>query len=331
MTQRTRAGLLDRPGRTPALAATVAALVAAIVAIVPADAREPAPPVAVVGNAMTGVKDAGPAESTVAGADLCKACHAAQFKAMRESSHRVLFTKDSLDPEQKGCEACHRPSSAHAADPVKIRPQLAFKNNDRAQVNKACLACHRHETLSAFRSNGHGRGNRLDCTACHSVHKPGADRLLKEGEPTTCYRCHPGARAQMNMPSHHPVREGKMKCTGCHNPHGSPSGTRGMLARESVNETCLKCHENIAGPWTFEHAPVAKNCLSCHRPHGSVVNPLLTQQQVTLCVRCHNPNHAGFAARTDTPKSLQRMLAYQSCTHCHPRIHGSDQDHGFTN
>lgn len=97
------------------------------------------------------------------------------------------------------------------------------------------------------------------CLSCHSMHKARVKQLLVASDPAACYACHPGTRAQMNMPSHHPIREGKMQCSGCHNPHGSSSGNRAMLQRETVNETCLKCHSNLAGPWTFEHVPVAKD------------------------------------------------------------------------
>ena len=67
--------------------------------------------------------------------------------------------------------------------------------------------------------------------------------------------------------SHHPVREGKMGCASCHNPH---DGNRPkMIKADSVNELCYTCHAEKRGPFLFEHAPVREDCVSCHEPHGT--------------------------------------------------------------
>ena len=36
---------------------------------------------------------------------------------------------------------------------------------------------------------------------------------------TVCYECHADVRGQFNLPSHHPVPEGRMTCIQCHPPH----------------------------------------------------------------------------------------------------------------
>ena len=41
-------------------------------------------------------------------------------------------------------------------------------------------------------------------------------------------------------PYAHPVRQGKMACTSCHNPHGDTPER--LLAQNSVNATCYDCH-----------------------------------------------------------------------------------------
>ena len=61
-----------------------------------------------------------------------------------------------------------------------------------------------------------------------------------------------------------PVREGKLQCTSCHNPHGTANDK--LLKEATVNEVCYTCHAEKRGPYLFEHAPARDNCLSCHEP-----------------------------------------------------------------
>ena len=69
-------------------------------------------------------------------------------------------------------------------------------------------------------------------------------------------------RAQLQRSSHMPFREGKVTCTSCHNPHGTP--IRKQLFRATVNENCYSCHAERRGPFLWEHPPVMENCANCH-------------------------------------------------------------------
>ncbi|MDO8586802.1 MAG: DmsE family decaheme c-type cytochrome [Armatimonadota bacterium] len=141
----------------------------------------------------------------------------------------------------------------------------------------------------------------------------------KAAEPFMCYNCHKAQQAQSRMPSHHPLVEGKMKCSDCHNPHGGPNN---MLREESVQDTCARCHAEKVGPFTFEHPPVNEDCSICHKPHGSVQNKLLTQSQPFLCLKCHAGPHSSSGA-LGAPTTFSRY--YTECTDCHGSIHGSDR------
>ena len=44
-----------------------------------------------------------------------------------------------------------------------------------------------------------------------------------------------------------PLREGKIVCSDCHNPHGTV--TEAMLRDDSINDTCYKCHAEKRGPF----------------------------------------------------------------------------------
>ena len=81
-----------------------------------------------------------------------------------------------------------------------------------------------------------------------------------------------------------PVREGKMECSSCHNPHGSIQ--RQDAEGNSVNESCVSCHAEKRGPFLWEHAVGRENCTTCHDPHGSNNERMLVAKPM-LCQRCH--------------------------------------------
>ena len=64
-------------------------------------------------------------------------------------------------------------------------------------------------------------------------------------EPYVCYKCHTDIYAQNAMPSHHPIKEGKMTCSDCHDPHGQ---TEDNLKEPTINMVCYKCHADKQGP-----------------------------------------------------------------------------------
>lgn len=124
---------------------------------------------------------------------------------------------------------------------------------------------------------------------CHNPHKVEVKRLLVEPDPNLCFRCHRERQAQAAYPSHHPLREGKMRCTSCHEPHGTPFTK--LLKAVTVNQLCFTCHAEKEGPFVYEHPPVTEACTICHDPHGTTANNLLVQNEPFLCVQCH-ANHA---------------------------------------
>jgi DmsE family decaheme c-type cytochrome len=150
-------------------------------------------------------------------------------------------------------------------------------------------------------------------------------------------------RAKMQRTSHHPVREGKMTCASCHNPH---DGSRPkMMKADSVNELCYKCHTEKRGPFLFEHAPVREDCVTCHEPHGTNQERLLVAKQPYLCQRCHYSAHGqninmdnnntlrgvpvaappvnGVNQTTRSSRAIER-----SCKQCHITIHGTNHASG---
>jgi DmsE family decaheme c-type cytochrome len=142
----------------------------------------------------------------------------------------------------------------------------------------------------------------------------------KRAEIEVCGQCHLQRQAQLMRSSHMPMKEGKITCTDCHNPHGSPNP--GQLKQNSITENCLTCHAERRGPFLHEHPPVSDNCTNCHEPHGSVNDRLLKVRLPRLCTQCHSGH------RTNDPPET-RGFFNRSCPNCHSQIHGSNHPAGM--
>ncbi len=106
--------------------------------------------------------------------------------------------------------------------------------------------------------------------------------------PKLCATCHRLQVAKTERAvAHMPVREGKLSCSSCHNPHGSISNVKNLKTGSSVSELCISCHTEMRGPMLWEHAPVRENCTTCHDPHGSSNDRMLVVRMPMLCQRCH--------------------------------------------
>jgi DmsE family decaheme c-type cytochrome len=234
-----------------------------------------------------------------------------------------------------------QPASARSApsgpDPIlvnTVRPPdgrsvggiISFRKDDpgrRVEDNNAiCLACHERGDRTYWNGSIHEtRG--VACSECHTVMRQVSLKasLKTKTELETCFQCHKDRRAQIFRSSHMPIREGKVTCSNCHNPHGSV--TEALLKENSVNDNCYKCHAEKRGPFLFEHAPVRENCLSCHDPHGSTNEYLLKVSRPRLCAECHGFGHGAVFSGPRAPESFAR-----SCQNCHTAIHGSNSPSG---
>ena len=109
-----------------------------------------------------------------------------------------------------------------------------------------------------------------------------------------------------------------MKCTDCHNAHGTSNRA---TMRKSGWETCIQCHVEKRGPFVFEHSAVkVEGCLACHTPHGSVNRMLLARREERfLCLQCHVELFA-----VNVPHSRLSFQTRGDCSRCHAAIHGSN-------
>jgi predicted CXXCH cytochrome family protein len=290
-----------------------------------------------------------------AGEGSCASCHRAESIQYAKTPHAFLGAG--------GCETCHGPGKRHAdaeaaagGDDAKAAAAakliFSFQGNPKQNAER-CLGC--HESSREQRDFDHSPHmlHGVECSSCHSTHlveaarnpdkkdigfaqaklfsvpQLGAEKrwlagsLLKKPQPDLCYGCHGTIQAQFALPTHHRVPEGAMKCTDCHNTHGTSN--RATL-RQSGWDTCASCHVEKRGPFVFEHSAVkVEGCVACHTPHGSVNKQLLVRRESRLlCLQCHvNP----FAA--NVPHSRLSFQTRGDCTRCHAAIHGSNFDANF--
>ena len=305
--------------------ATVAALVTAFVCL--------PPPTAIGAPKGTGLfaKHLQIPGAKPVGADTCANCHADVAKNFQHAFH-----------SQQGvtCEDCHGNGSLHVDGGGDVSKIISLKNRPAVDANGICLNCHAQDENARHWATGAHAANGVRCIDCHQVHaaavrsveagRANFDTATRDAQsvnlvsPETnimvqsrtvsneaCLRCHQTERAQLSMPYHHPLREGKMSCADCHDPHGGTSGRN--LRTSNVNELCLSCHAQYRGPFAYQHPPVSENCMNCHSPHGSPNTNLLSVSVPALCLQCHSGHHNGAG-----------LPVTDRCTNCHSSIHGTD-------
>lgn len=292
-----------------------------------------------------------PQQTDQVGNEICAGCHATH-------AARVELTPHAAPGIGESCEGCHGGGAAHVTamataateEDLEIGRSLIFSFDQSPSENaERCLGCHAANRETQNFEHSEHQINGVACQDCHSPHLIDvsdsdsssltlliqrdftanvplrreedrwlSERLLRQSQPELCFGCHATIESQFSLPTHHPVNEGLVKCTDCHNPHGSRNLL--MLRREGA-ETCVGCHVEKRGPFVYEHAPVeVEGCTSCHTPHGSVNRMLLLRREERfLCLQCHVDPFA--------PNVPHGRLGFQTsgdCVRCHVGVHGSN-------
>ena len=265
------------------------------------------------------------------GDDTCVACHESEGKSLGASLHgNARNVRTPSAKVNQACETCHGPGREHAesgdaakiVNPSKLSPQRA---------SETCATCHDRSGHALWSGSQHDTRN-VGCVTCHSVHSPkGPTQLKTASQLPLCASCHRDKVAKLDRSGHMPIREGKMQCSTCHNPHGA-TNVKLLRRGDSIAEVCTSCHADKRGPYLWEHAPSRDGCTTCHDPHGSSNERMLVSKPPILCQRCHvgtrHPStiyDAGLIGAGATPSI--RIYA-RSCVTCHSAIHGSNHPSG---
>jgi predicted CXXCH cytochrome family protein len=265
------------------------------------------------------------------GSDTCTTCHGEVAGNFRHAYHAQQGVE---------CEDCHGAGSLHVDGGGDITKIISFSKISATAADAACLSCHARDEKVRHWASGSHAANHVPCIECHQIHvralrtasqvltsfdtgtrgallagsvSPETNVKLRPPSATNdaCLKCHQTEGAQFSMPYHHPLREGKMSCVDCHDPHGGTAGNN--LRTANVNQLCLGCHAQYRGPFAYQHPPVTENCMNCHTAHGSPNTNLLSVSEPALCLQCHAGHHNGAS-----------LPLPDRCTNCHGSIHGTD-------
>jgi predicted CXXCH cytochrome family protein len=213
---------------------------------------------------------------------------------------------------------------------------------------EVCAPCHEKE-VKDFKLAAHARVTIVDSKdekrgkregqGCESCHGPGSLHVEAGGErgkfiinpsknPEACFQCHLDKQAEFSLQYHHPVKEGRMTCTTCHNPHGHDLKLGKGMHVGRVNENCSQCHREQTRPHVFEHPALREGCTTCHAVHGSINPKMLLQRDNNLCMKCHSQPQVAAGALVIGRASQNHATRVTTGTcftaGCHTAIHGSN-------
>lgn len=266
------------------------------------------------------------------GSEMCLECHDTILATIQRTRHSNVTTAKNAAAVES-CEACHGPGSLHIDDPEVIGSIRTFKFESGTEKSSACLNCHQQDArFSLFRSEKHFLSGEA-CTSCHTIHqKQPADKLINEAAENMCFSCHQEKEGAFTLPYHHKVKEGRMTCWDCHDPHNTAVAKQG-LGQKKIYDRCFTCHPSQQGPFTYEHVGVnTGGCAVCHSVHGSENARLLRRaSQYLLCIECHSgPSFSqGILGTQPSSFHMTNKATYQNCTVCHVKIHGSYLERHF--
>jgi DmsE family decaheme c-type cytochrome len=153
---------------------------------------------------------------------VCNKCHEESNDSIKSTAHGV-----KNDADGKACQSCHGDAKEHVAARGK-KPLLGnklVKATTPDEKSAVCMTCHAGNRQLSFWESGKHAKNDVACSSCHSIHgrvkttfpQP-YSTTSRPIEADVCGTCHQQVRSATLKTSHHPILEGKVKCSDCHNP-----------------------------------------------------------------------------------------------------------------
>jgi predicted CXXCH cytochrome family protein len=267
----------------------------------------------------------------------CQACHGPSAQHVQHLTienglfqNIISYRHNVLKPEQVAavCLRCHQDTitenhwrfSAHARAGVACNKCHQIHRADRLDRNEIEFLPPERELTPQMMNLP--KNVAPDPVSIRPIHDPLFSdsqipkSSLKTDETKLCGECHRRQLAEFRHNFHHPVPEGRMVCSDCHDVHNNRDDRKKV---RTSKQSCVTCHAEIAGPFVYEHDPVSdltgQGCLECHRSHGSPNPMMLNSFSRGLCTQCH------------TEQAINHNPG-RSCfdTGCHSAVHGSNHD-----
>jgi len=269
----------------------------------------------------------------------CEACH----KATDVTKHEFALAR----PKAETCTFCHQIETVGMPvvhKPVTDRQCLSCHDPHggttgkflrKARMDQLCNDCHQDPT--AGKSKIHGPVAAAACGSCHQAHASKNPKLLVATGRDLCFTCHVEMKAQMaRVQFKHKAVE--QDCITCHDPHAS---NYPMQTRDPPVQLCTNCHEHdkikeAALLSSNKHSIVTSGdgCLNCHTAHGGDLAKLLKNDQMKVCMKCHNEPQKDLHGQVipavsevlDLNMTKHGPINEKNCAGCH-NVHGSDVSH----
>ena len=155
-----------------------------------------------------------------------------------------------------GCENCHGPGAAHAADPKKIKPYAKADS-------QVCGACHSRGTSPdglPFPATYHPGDTLTD----HFTFTTAATDIWPDGSAKH------GQQQYLDWQLGNDMAKSGLSCATCHRVHEAGQGQAQLVA--PLNDLCLQCHadkKQIVNHMPYHDRAIAKHqflCTDCHMP-----------------------------------------------------------------
>lgn len=202
--------------------------------------------------------------------DGCVQCHfgPVQFASNRQANQypQTAFLEESI-----GCERCHGPGGSHvqwhrssASNRTGADPIISISGLSARKREAVCYQCH---LQGVERITRYGRDD-FDFRPGHELSDVWMILTLGESSVQNGVTEAVSQVQQMESSQCYIQSDGRLGCTSCHDPHGTPTLENRV---EFYRQSCLKCHSSDTSPCTKPEVERRKitskdSCIACHMP-----------------------------------------------------------------